>query len=788
MKSALGRVGVVTALILLLHAVPMIAVRAAPPVGVVEGVARDALERPLAGAELRLEAGDGRVIARAAAGPDGGYRFLGVTPGVYSVVAEKDGFETATAVVTLDAASGASADLTLAAKQALDLKVTAERLDAARTSIQPKIGASTYTMPEQAIETQPRAENNPLYQVLLQAPGVSQDSFGQIHVRNEHANVQYRINGVILPEGVSFFGQSLSPRFAASIDLITGTLPAEYGLRSSGIVDIQTKSGTFAPGGSIGIYGGSHAWLQPSVEFGGSVDGWNYFAAGDYLQNGIGIEAPTGAYRPLHDDTQQGHGFAYIEKIIDATSKASAIFGTYRGQFQIPNIPGQSASFSANGIASFDSAVLNENQREISHYGILAYLKSTADLDFQIAAFSRYSSLYFSPDPLGDLLFNGIAQNAYRRSIANGVQAEAAYRIAADHTLRSGVIISAERTVSQTNSLVLPAIGGVQTLPDTPFAVPDSGAKTGWTYSVYLQDEWKVLPTLTINFGGRFDLVDAFTHESQISPRLNGVWKVTPSTTLHAGYANYFTPPPFELVSITSINKFINTTAEPAVLVNSTVKAERAQYFDVGIDQEILPGFKASIDAYYKYSRNLIDEGQFGAPIILTPFNYHMGRNMGVELTTSYVRGPLTFYGNLALAQQKAEQITSSQFNFSPDDLAFIATHPIHTDHDQFMTASAGVSYLWNDTRFSLDLLAGSGLRRDNGFAPNGGALPSYVQVNLGISHRFAHAPGGPIEVRFDVINLFDEVYKIRDGTGVGVGAPQFGPRRTLFAGIKKEF
>jgi len=282
--------------------------------------------------------------------------------------------------------------------------------------------------------------------------------------------------------------------------------------------------------------------------------------------------------------------------------------------------------------------------------------------------------------------------------------------------------------------------------------------------------------------------VDAFTHESQISPRLNGVWKVTPSTTLHAGYANYFTPPPFELVSITSINKFINTTAEPAVLVNSTVKAERAQYFDVGIDQEILPGFKASIDAYYKYSRNLIDEGQFGAPIILTPFNYHMGRNMGVELTTSYVRGPLTFYGNLALAQQKAEQITSSQFNFSPDDLAFIATHPIHTDHDQFMTASAGVSYLWNDTRFSLDLLAGSGLRRDNGFAPNGGALPSYVQVNLGISHRFAHAPGGPIEVRFDVINLFDEVYKIRDGTGVGVGAPQFGPRRTLFAGIKKEF
>jgi outer membrane receptor protein involved in Fe transport len=292
---------------------------------------------------------------------------------------------------------------------------------------------------------------------------------------------------------------------------------------------------------------------------------------------------------------------------------------------------------------------------------------------------------------------------------------------------------------------------------------------------------------VTLNYGGRFDVVDAFTHENQLSPRVNAVWKATPSTTVHAGYASYFTPPPFELVSTTSISKFVGTTAEPVVLLDATVKAERAQYFDVGVEQQILTGLKAGIDAYYKYSRNLIDEGQFGAPIILTPFNYHSGRNLGVELTTSYERGPFSFYGNLALAQQKAEDIVSSQFNFSPDDVAFIATHPIHTDHDQFMTASAGMSYLWMDTRFSMAVLAGSGLRRNNG-SPNGGALPSYEQVNLGVSHKFTIPGTGPVEVRLDLINIFDEVYKIRDGTGVGVGAPQFGPRRTVFAGLKKEF
>ena len=140
----------------------------------------------------------------------------------------------------------------------------------------------------------------------MQAPGVSQDSFGQIHVRNDHANVQYRINGVILPEGISFFGQSLTSRFASSIDLIAGSLPAQYGLVTAGVFDITTKSGAFEPGGSVGMYGGSHAWLEPSIEDAGSVGNFNYYVAGDYLQNDIGIENPTASYNPIHDFTQPG--------------------------------------------------------------------------------------------------------------------------------------------------------------------------------------------------------------------------------------------------------------------------------------------------------------------------------------------------------------------------------------------------------------------------------------------------------------------------------------------------
>jgi outer membrane receptor protein involved in Fe transport len=105
------------------------------------------------------------------------------------------------------------------------------------------------------------------------------------------------------------------------------------------------------------------------------------------------------------------------------------------------------------------------------------------------------------------------------------------------------------------------------------------------------------------------------------------------------------------------------------------------------------------------------------------------------------------------------------------------------------MTASAGMSYLWDGTRYSIDIVAGSGLRTQNpGDNFNEGTVPSYEQVNLGVSHRFADAPGGPIDLSLDVINVLDETYLLRSGSGVGVFASQYGPRRSVFMGLRKEF
>jgi outer membrane receptor protein involved in Fe transport len=678
-----------------------------------------------------------------------------------------------------------SGDLTI------DIDVISKRLDVARQQIQPDLGATTYKFTPEALQNIPQGENAPLNQVLLQAPGVAQDSFGQIHLRGEHANVQYRLNGVELPEGLSVFGQALTERFANSLTLITGALPAQYGFQTAGVVDIQTKTGATNPGGMVSMYGGSWNWLEPSIEYGGRSGSADYFIVADGLHNDRGIENPAPTFNAIHDTTNQFHGLAYLSEIIDPDTRISLILGGFDSSFQIPNNPGQQPALglNVNGVTSVNSSTLNENQDEMTAFAVVSLQKHFEDQDVQFSVFNRSSTLSFSPDPTGDLLFNGIAQQASRVDIATGVQSDGSWRINEQHTLRAGFLAEIEQAKSDTLSSVLPVnSAGIQTSAQ-PISITDNHNSFGDLYGFYAQDEWRLTPRLTLNYGARFDAVEEFTHESQVSPRINLVWKPFNDTTAHIGYARYFVPPPYEVLSSSSIAKFTGTSAAPEVTQDDTVRAERSNYFDAGISQVVVPGLTLAVDAYYKLSKNLIDEGQFGAPIILTAFNYAQGRQQGIETTASYDHGPLSLYSNVAWSRAMGKNIDSAQYNFSATELAYIADNYIHLDHDQTWSGSAGVAYMFNPdtprrTRVSADLLVQSGLRAGTPTIPNGATLPAYTTANFSVVQRLR--PG--TDLRLDVLNFADARYEIRNGTGVGVGAPQFGIRRSILAGITQRF
>ena len=686
--------------------------------------------------------------------------------------------------------------------------ITGRRLDTARDSITPSLGASQYTFNQEALQKQPGGTNLTLNKSLLQAPGVVQDSYGTIHIRNEHANIQYRLNGVIVPESISGFGTTFDPKIASSIQLITGTLPAQYGYRTAGVVNFKTESGLLGNGGEVGVYGGSFDWLEPSAMIKGSTGNFSYFLSGSYFRNNLGIENPLPTRNAIHDRTTQWRPFAYFSDVLSDSSRIAVFGGSFIGHFQIPNVTGVSSGFTVNGVSGFDAAKLDQNQREITHYGVAAYQYAGDKLNFQVAPFIRYSQTKFTPDPNhGDIILNGFADASRLSSLAAGVQSDASLQAGRDHTVRSGIFFQNEHTTSNIVSNVLP-LGPdprcvdptspdcpiVQT-SDVPFAITDRHSKTGKLYGVYLQDEWKLTPNLTLNYRARYDIVRAYTRESQLSPRANLVWNPAPLTTFHLGYARNFTPPPQELIAPSTLALYNGTTKQPEFDLSDPVKAEREHYFDAGVEQRFKGGFKLGLDAYYKIKRNLLDEGQFGSGLILSPFNYAKGYAWGVELSGNYTHGPIDLYANLARGDEKGKNIISSQYFFAPDELAYIQNHYIYTDHSQKWTASGGGSYTIKDGLGTLvptmDFIYASGLRTDdpNHVVPNGGELPGYWVFNAGISQNF-DGPGAlkGLTIRADVLNLFDRKYQLRSGTGVGVGAPQWGQRRGFFIGVSKKF
>lgn len=675
----------------------------------------------------------------------------------------------------------------------IDLDVTAKRLDRERSSILPSLGATRYDFSRTAIQNTPQGENAPLNQVLLRAPGVVQDGFGQIHVRGDHGSLQYRLDGVQLPEGLSLFSSILSPRFANELSLITGALPAQYGLRTAGVVDIGVKSGSTNPGGEASVMGGSYNWIQPALQYGGRSGAIDYFAVGQYVSNGIGVENPTSAYTPLHDDTAQWYGLAKVTGIVDENTRLSFIAGGASARYQIPNVPGQTPQFTVNGISAWNSSLLDQRQWEDTYFGIASMQKSYENFNMQLSGFTRYSNLSYQPDVIGDLLYNGIQPYANRTSLAAGVQGDASLKVAAAHTVRGGFLVQRERVTSLTNGNAVPVDGNGDAIPNgTTVGFTQGSDLVGWTYSLYLQDEWKVVPTVTVNFGARFDAISGVTSENQLSPRVNVVWEPDPKITLRAGYARYFVPAPLNQVNPNSIAVLSGTTAAPEVAINSPVMAERSDNFDVGLTVKPVDGLTIGFAGYYKFAQNYLDKGQFGAPITLTSFNYANAQIAGWELFTNYDNGPWSLYANLAWTRTSAININSAQFNFEQAELDYIANNWIFTDHNQSWTGSAGAAYVFNSgsdwaTRVSADVLFGTGLRTSI-VTPNDTSLPPYATLNLSLTQKVPIAVNKGTQVRFDAINVADSTYQLRDGTGVGVGAPQYGMRRAFFVTLSQKF
>jgi hypothetical protein len=650
-------------------------------------------------------------------------------------------------------------------------------------------GAATYGIAAEDIDNLPSGTQTPITDVLAQLPSVAIDQNQQIHIRNtEGPQFQYQINGFLVPLDINTnppFLSMLNSLFVNRLDLQVGVLPARYGFATGGVVDVESKDGCHEPGGEFSLYGGQRSTFSPSVEYAACDGALSSYVSARETWSNTAFSGATPGPTPIHDEGRTAQALGFWTYDLAEATRLSLLLAATRSDNELPNAPGLAPAFSLAGLAQDPSSADINSRLNFRDYLLMGSIKSslTSNLDVQLGYTAHYISQQFNPDPVGELVYQGVASQASHEDRDNALEGDLHYTVGA-HSLSAGFYVGEYRVQNSDDSLVFPADANGQQTSNVPLRVLTGSFATNVVSSIYLSDLWHVTPQFSVDLGLRGDDLTGYTHAQQLSPRLNFTFRPDPGVAFHAGAARYLQVPSFLGIAPTTQTAFAGTTAAGPPGVPLPLAEDDYEY-DAGVVVNATERLTLSFDSYYERTLHYLDTGQFGVVPIFAPFNYDHGHIWGTELAARYQMKDLVAYASLTVGKNWQQGVATGQFNFPADELAYIDAHPILLDHQPIHGASAGVSYDLHAYRLSADALYSSGLA--TGFADTQ-TLPQVIQINAS-AERTVSIPGLlPMTVRLSVLNLTDRVNEIRSAEGIGIFQAAYGPRRTIYGTLSVRF
>ena len=654
-------------------------------------------------------------------------------------------------------------------------------------------GEASYAVSADDIASLPAGDQGALTDVLLQMPAVSLDQNQQIHIRDtEGPQFQYQINGVLLPLDINTnppFLSMIGPDFIQSLNLRVGVLPARYSYAVGGVLDIETKDGCKGAqgqrtSGEASLVGGMRDTFLGRLEDSGCAGRFSWFVSGQVGGSNTAFSQATSGPNPIHDRGDHGQGFGVLAYNLSDTTRLSLILSGSASDNQLPNQAGLSPQFVVAGAVPPASADIDSRLNFRDALAILALnSQPSATFSWQLAYAFHSIRQVFEPDVVGELAYQGVASHAIHQDTDHTLEGDATWTLRA-HTLSAGFYTGLYHVHAVDRSLVFPVDPESGAVGEAPIEVASVVDGDNVVAGLYVNDLWRLSPSVSLNLGLRWDSVTGATRGRQLDPTINLAWRLDPSTTVHAGIARHFQVPSWQGLSPSAQAAFENTTAAGPPGVASPMTEDDLEV-DAGVVRRFGPHLTASLDAYYEATRRYLDTGQFGDVPIFAPFNYDKGRMWGTELALNYKSRPLSAWTNLTIGRNTQRGVLTGQFNFDPEELAYIDAHPIVLDHQPMVGVSAGASWTWHDWTLSADALYSSGLRA--GFADLTQLTP-VLQVNAGVARRFRVPGVGRITNRLTVLNLFDRVNLIRPDEGIGIFQAAYGPRLTVLDEISVAF
>lgn len=749
---------------------------------------------------VQLRDQEGNVVKEGVTNDAGEFALAAPGEGTYSVSAVNETYRSQYVVLKVGTDPLAPVPLTLALTQEIALDIVSPL-----PPIQYKASSETYSLSRKEVEELPRGNNNDLDQVLLTIPGAAYGALKQVHIRQEHSNLQFRIDGVPIPDTIStVFSDVISPRTWERADIILGGLEAQYGNRTAAVIDITSKSGTKPGFGSLQYFGGSNATINPSFEYGGKVgEKFRLYIMNSYTSTNRGIEPPTLGKSVYHDDHWRNQTYLRGDYQQDNSNNFTWLFLNSVARYQIPTVPGLAANptvvgllqAQAPGYTSAASQDVNQFQQENNQYGHMVWRHDVnASQFFGLAGYFRQTRATFITDPFNSLAYTPAPAEPFstasqdRMGYSLGVRLDYTNKLTSQHLLKYGFQIDRTQAVNKTRIFAF-ARDPATTDPTGPVIGIDGDRRLiGWREEFWVQDQYTPTDKLTFNLGLRYDQIQALTDDWQISPRLGVTYKADESNVFHVFYGRLFTPVSLENVAFLVPNT-VGTTAEPENLTTNTPKPERSHYTEVGWYHAFGRLATLQITGYYKVNENQADAGQFGTTPLLNYFAFERGWQRGIDgILKVNLTENLTGRANVAWGQSKGYGLQSGHFLLEQAEINDINSKGgVFADHMQSMTSSAALTYRFLErSTVSGQMLYGSGLRTaDPGAKTNSTHMPSYTIYNTSLTHEIPLPYSQRLLLGFDIVNVFDQhvFYNSSEGSiGLGVAHANM-PRSFFFRG-----
>ena len=622
----------------------------------------------------------------------GSFKLVNLPFNTYKVRAEATGFQPAEESIDLESTVPLNVELSLSLEQTTAaVTVTTETgamIEPDRTSSDTDIGQTILERPIGA------APSRAIESIVASTPGFVTDDNGRMHPRGSESQVQYVVDGVPITDNLSaIFSTSLDARTLRTVEVLTGGIPAEFGDKLAGVINVNTRSGLEGPTqGGISFSGGSFSTGETAVDFSTHTKKLGFLTNLSASTSQRYLDPPT--LDNFHNFGRTGKGFFRLDYQFDANNSLRGVFNFGGSNFEVPN------RFNQEVAGQDQRQRLRDNSQNISFQHIFS-----ANTVAQFSFFHRQNNAQL----ISNTLSTPVVANQDRTLQNYGAIGSLALT-RRSHNIKLGGQVTITPVDEHFNFYpteqfpdLVDEEGNVFPNPVNNFNAANpfvfNQSKTGRTLSAYVQDRFTAFKNLTLDLGVRYDNYKLLIGEQQLSPRLGLAYFIPKTkTTLRASYNRLFQPPPAENLLLAS-SSAAAALSPIAVLQGITtvqpILPDKQNAFEAGAQQLLSQFFRLNLTVYQKRIENFSDKDQFFETGVIFPIAISSGRVTGEELRleSTDIHGFHTFVSYANSRAFGVTPITGGLFlGEDPQDL-FLHGLKFANDHDQRNEAQFQVSY-----------------------------------------------------------------------------------------------